>query len=463
MSHRFSLYSNFLILVLATASCSSGKKVTETKSTPKKAAAAPVKKASTPAGKDAAAKKAVPSKKDVAVKPAAPVKKEPVQVVEVRKGSDDPFFENLFKNNPGKFDRIVAGRSSMNVQIIFTEVTRKKNGTIELTDHYFNKDGVSYYYPASAVKLPLALLALQKINELGAKGISRNTTMVIQKAFSGQTDVFNDPNTTSGKPTVEQYIKRAMLVNDNDACNRLYEFLGQEYINTELKKKGYGDVEILHRVGISMTEDENRHTNEISFYDNNNNLLYTQGALYNRQQYSKRNDVSGKGYMSGGRVVNSPMDMSKKNRISLEDLHRMIISLQYPDAVKAEAAFNITESDRLFLLNLAGQFPSESQYPSYDDEYDNGYTKYLLFGGEEEGAMKSIKSYNTSGIAYGQMTDAAIIKNSTRNVEFILSATIYCNADGILNDDKYDYGNVGFPFMKDLGKALYDYDLKRKK
>lgn len=456
MSHRFSLYSNFLFFVLATASCSSGKKVTETKSAPKKTAPAAAKKPAPPAKKESTASKAVP------VKPQAPARKEPVQVVEIRKGSDDPFFENLFKSNPGKFDKIISDRNSLNIQIIFTEVSRKKNGTIELTDHYFNKEGVSYYYPASAIKLPLALLALQKINELSAKGITRNTTMVIQKAFSGQTDVFNDPNTATGKPTIEQYIKRAMLVNDNDACNRLYEFLGQEYINTELKKKGYGDAEILHRVGINMTEDENRHTNEIRFYDNSNNLLYTQGALYNRQPYSKRNDASGKGYMSGGRVVNSPMDMSKKNRIALEDLHRMLISLQYPDAAKAGTAFNITESDRQFLLNLAGQFPSESQYPFYDNEYDNGYTKYLLFGGEET-TMKSVRSYNTSGIAYGQITDAAIIKDSVRNVEFILSATIYCNADGIINDDKYDYSSTGLPFMRDLGKALYDYDLKRKK
>ena len=160
------------------------------------------------------------------IKPPAPVKKEPVQVVEIKKGSDDPFFESLFKNNPGKFYKIKSDRNSLIIQIIFTEVSRKKNGMIELTDHYFNKEGVSYYYPASAIKLPLALLALQKINELSAKGISRSTTMVIQKAFSGQTDVFNDPNTATGKPTVEQYLKRALLVNDNDACSRLCKMDG---------------------------------------------------------------------------------------------------------------------------------------------------------------------------------------------------------------------------------------------
>jgi hypothetical protein len=48
-------------------------------------------------------------------------------------------------------------------------------------------------------------------------------------------------------------------------------------------------------------------------------------------------------------------------------------------------------------------------------------------------------------------------------VEFFLSAVIYCNSDGILNDDKYDYDKIGYPFMKQLGQIIYDYELKREK
>jgi hypothetical protein len=38
---------------------------------------------------------------------------------------------------------------------------------------------------------------------------------------------------------------------------------------------------------------------------------------------------------------------------------------------------------------------------------------------------------------------------------------IYCNKDGILNDDNYDYDELGFPFMKFLGQEIYKYELKR--
>jgi hypothetical protein len=38
-----------------------------------------------------------------------------------------------------------------------------------------------------------------------------------------------------------------------------------------------------------------------------------------------------------------------------------------------------------------------------------------------------------------------------------------CNNDGIFNDDKYDYETVGFPFMKNLGKLIYNHELARPK
>ncbi len=35
--------------------------------------------------------------------------------------------------------------------------------------------------------------------------------------------------------------------------------------------------------------------------------------------------------------------------------------------------------------------------------------------------------------------------------------------DGIVNNDKYAYETIGFPFMKNLGKIMYDYDVKRER
>ena len=133
------------------------------------------------------------------------------------------------KQYPQYFDSVLQNRKEWNVQVIYTQVNRLQDGSPELEHHYFNMDASRYFYPASTVKLPITLLALQRLNELKQKGIDRNTTMITETAYSGQSVVYNEPTTADGKPSIAHYIKKILMVSDNDAFNRLYEFLGQEY------------------------------------------------------------------------------------------------------------------------------------------------------------------------------------------------------------------------------------------
>ncbi len=376
----------------------------------------------------------------------------------------DDLLASLLKNNPAYFDSILKYKKAWNVQIIYTRIDRGANGIPDLQHHYFNVNAAEYFYPASTVKLPVVLLALQKLNELKAKGIDMNTTMITESSYSGQTSVYNDPSTPDGKPSIAQYIKKILLVSDNDAFNRLYEFLGQEYINKELHKKGYEDVQILHRLNIFLSTEENRRTNPVKFYDSNNNILYSQNEQRNTTNYLQRNDSIGKGFYRGNNLINSAMDFSKKNRISLEDLHNILVSLVFPEKVSAKQRFNITEEDRKFVLNYMSKYPTESLYPPYAADTANywpAYGKFLLFGAEKENLPEYIRIFNKEGDAYGHLIDVAYVVDYKNKIEFFVSASIYCNSDGILNDDKYDYKNIGLPFMKNLGRVLYEYELKR--
>ncbi|MFZ4769937.1 MAG: serine hydrolase, partial [Ferruginibacter sp.] len=267
----------------------------------------------------------------------------PIKASEAIENKEDVFFTGLFKQQPGLMDSVLLHRKDWNVQIIYTQINRSANGIPSLTHHYFNRTNARYFYPASTVKFPVVLLALEKLHELKIKGLDKNTTMITGADYSGQTAVYNDPNSSDGRPTVAQYIKKILLVSDNDAYNRLYEFLGQEYINTTLSKKGYTNAQLLHRLNIFLSEDENRHTNPVNFYDSSNQLIYSKPLLFNKQTYAKRNDKMGKGYFSNGLLVNEPMDFSKKNKIELTDLHQILLSLVFPQAVKASQRFNITD------------------------------------------------------------------------------------------------------------------------
>lgn len=372
--------------------------------------------------------------------------------------------DSLLKSQPQYFADIIHNRDEMNVQIIYTQVNRGRNGIAGLTNHYFNVDADKYFYPASTVKLPIVLLALQKLNELKSKGIDRNTTMLTEAVFSGQSEVYNDPSTIDGRPTIGHYIKKILLVSDNDAYNRLYEFLGQDYINTEMHRKGYKDVQILHRLNIFLSEEENRRTNPVKFCDTTGNVLYEQPEQNSTMKFTPRNDSLGKGYYKGGKLINAAMDFSKKNRISLEDLHKILISVVFPDKVRSKERFNITEDDRQFVLKYMSQYPTESFYPPYAADttgYWPAYCKFLLFGAQKGELPANIRIFNKPGDAYGHILDVAYVVDFKNKIEFFVSALMYCNSDGILNDDKYDYDSVGKPFMKNLGKLIYDYELNR--
>ena len=378
----------------------------------------------------------------------------------------DAFLENLMAQNPVGFDSILKNRKAWNTQIIYTQINRGANGMAALKNFYFNVNPANYFYPASTVKFPVAMLALQRLNELKEKGIDINTTMITEAGNNLQTAVYNDPTSVDGRPTIAQYIKKILMVSDNDAFNRLYEFLGSEYINNELQKMGYQDVQILHRLQIALPEAANRQTNPVKFMDTGNNILYEQPIKTNTTNYEVRNDSLGKGFYQGGILVNSPMDFSKKNRISLEDLHHILISLVFPNKVYKNQRFNLTEADRNFVLKYMSQLPTESTYPPYAADTANywpAYCKFLLFGSEKGNLPSGIRVFNKVGDAYGHLLDVAYIVDYDNGVEFFLSAVIYCNNDGILNDDKYDYNSIGFPFMKNLGQLLYNYEVKRQK
>ncbi|MEO5783802.1 MAG: serine hydrolase [Ginsengibacter sp.] len=376
----------------------------------------------------------------------------------------DAFLEDLLKQYPQYFDSILAHRKDWNVQIIYTQIDRGKNNLPKLTNYYFNVNPARYFYPASTVKLPTALFALQRLNELKATGIDKNTTMLTEAGYSGQTAVFNDPLTSDGRPTIASYIKKIFLVSDNDAMNRLYEFLGQEYLNDQLHKKGYTEAQILHRLQIALGEDENRHTNPIKFLDANNNVLYQQPLAFNQTKYVDRNDSLGNAFYQGDKLIYMPMNFSKKNRISLESLHNILRSVIFPNTVLANQRFNLTPDDFKFVYKYMSQFPPETNFPPYDSaNYQDAYGKFLLYGAEKGRLPKNIRIFNKIGDAYGHMIDVAYVVDFDKKIEFFLSAEIYCNKDGVMNDDKYDYETIGYPFMKNLGKVMYDYDASRKR
>jgi hypothetical protein len=184
---------------------------------------------------------------------------------------------------------------------------------------------------------------------------------------------------------------------------------------------------------------------------------------FNAAPYPVRSEKLGNGYMKGDELISGPMDFSKKNRLVLQDLHEMLKSILFPEAVAPQKRFHITPEDYRFVWKYMSQYPPETLYPSYDSaNYWDAYCKFIYWGSAKGPLPKTLRIFNKVGDAYGFLIDAAYVVDFDRKVEFMVSASMYCNADGVLNDSKYDYDSIGFPFLKNLGRVLYDYELKRK-
>lgn len=211
-----------------------------------------------------------------------------------------------------------------------------------------------------------------------------------------------------------------------------------------------------------MTADQNRATNPILFYDSSSKLIYQQAAQFSKAIFPQKTIQMGKGFYKNGQLINSPFDFSEKNNVLLIDQHHILQSVLFPESVNKKQRFQWQPSVDSLVLRWMSSFPRESSFPNYDTaHYWDTYCKFLLYGSEKLPVPSSIRVFNKVGDAYGFLTDIAYVVDFENHVEFLVSATISCNSDGIYNDDKYDYQSIGYPFLKNLGQLLLDYEKTR--
>ncbi len=366
---------------------------------------------------------------------------------------------------PGRFGPAVASPELHRVQVIYTQIDRDASNAPSFRSFTFRVDEDEYFYPASTVKLPTALLALEKLNELAIDGLDRHSTMLTGAAGPTQTPVLSDASSPTGLPSVAHYIRKILLVSDNDAFNRLYEFIGQKSLNESMHGKGYRGTRIMHRLEIALSVEDNRHTNPVVFVGDDL-LVYEQLAQTSDVDYTAAAPILlGRAEVVGDQLLERPKDFAEKNAYPLQEQHDVIKALMFPEAVEPGARFGLTADDYRFLHLAMSTHPGESGIAEYADagRYPPGYVKFLMYGGDARDIPDNIRIFNKVGDAYGFLTDAAYIVDFDNGVEFILAATVYANANETFNDNNYEYEAIGLPFLRALGQAVYEIELERKR
>lgn len=370
-------------------------------------------------------------------------------------------------SKPELFNGILNHPNKNEVQIMYTQVNRDHKNKPSFSSFSYNLNPQRYFYPASTVKLAAVIFALEKVNELKIKRLNTNLSMITDSSFKGQTKVEKDESAENGKPSIAHYVKKILLTSDNDAFNRLFEFIGRAEINAKLKKYGLTESRILNRLAVGDGGESARNTNPIRFYKDDE-LIYQQPAQYDEKNYELEltNLTVGRGYMnSKDELVMEPYSFANKNVFTIADQQSLMKRLMMPEAYGKSERFKLTAADYKLIYTFMSKLPTESDYPRYDEkEFWPTYAKMLYYGREKNVAIDpNLRIFNKYGDSYGYIIDNAYFVDFKNNIEFFLTAVVQSNEDGIYNDNKYEYETVCYPFMKNLGRSIYEFELTREK
>jgi hypothetical protein len=292
--------------------------------------------------------------------------------------------------------------------------------------------------------------------------------MLTDSAYTCQYSTFTDESSSTGLPSVGQYVRRMLLVSDNTAYSRMYEFLTPEYINKKLWSKGYPTTRIRIRFDIGCLGEPNNHSNPIRFVDSAGGLIYSQPEKVFEADKLEM-PVSGTvkqidlGDVPGKMVTKK--DFSGSNFLCLSDAHEMLKNIIFPEEALPGKRFNITKEDYSFLWKYLQMTPHESDYPSYPDRehYIDSYKKYFYYGQDTTAIENTdLRILNVVGQSYGYTTESAYIVDFNKKVEFMLSAVYYVTeANGTIDASESTYNLRVMPFFKNLGQVIYDYETCR--
>ena len=342
-----------------------------------------------------------------------------------------------------KIKRVIDSLEQYEVQIKFTQINRD-NDSIIFKDYDFQVDDNNYFYPASTVKFPIAVLAMQKLNQLDS--LSKDTRFYIE----GDTV----------ETTFAADVSKIFAVSDNQANNRLFEFLGQDALNSNLKQKGISPVRISHRLSTENADEIT--TKPLIIYLNDSTTAALEGSINTSPKPLNINKIEkGIGYIAEDSLMLEPFSFALKNYYPINAQHAVLKRIIFPEAFSENERFNLNDEQKKLILEAMHTLPKKVGYDPI--EYYDSYVKFFMFGDSKEDIPEHIKIYNKVGYAYGTLTDCAYIVDSKNKVEFMLTATILVNKDKIFNDNIYEYDDIGIPFLAELGREIYTIERNKGK
>jgi len=375
--------------------------------------------------------------------------------------SDSTSFFNYIQGKDSLVDKIIND-PSYRFQIVYTQIAT--NDCDSIVFNTIDASTNDYFFPASTVKLPIALLTLEKMQKLGI-GLD-DIIKINDDTHCGNTRFIklSKENNLSFRTLIEEMI----VVSDNNYYNSLYHFVTPREINARLYDLGFTDTHI-YKSFTGCEIQEHLHTNSLDVLDSSGELIYHQEEdvidlenMYQYYTYSENYLLGSKHEAKNKKIVVGAYDFNYNLELPLDEMNEMMLRLMMSESIEGKQQWDLSSEHERFIIETLAMFPRELKNKKYKNQihYPDNIYKYILFG-EETFDTESITVYSKIGLSYGFTTDVAFVSNPKKGIQFLLSISLYTNANDIVNDGDYEYETIARPFISRLSNIIYQYELEK--
>ncbi len=345
-------------------------------------------------------------------------------------------------------DTLIAFDPKFRFQMVYTPIIEGEFGET------YSFQTENYYYPASLVKIPTALVALEKMERLG---ITLDDILVLDTSETCGSVKFVELS-RSKKITFRQMFTELLVVSDNHFYNALYHFVTPEELNKRLKELGHDGTHI-YRAFTGCDKIQQLHTFPYEVRTQKGGLRYEakdvwmdSSELNNAYTYTENRWFGSHHENAEGDIVQGPYDMNFMPELPLLELQKMMQALILPNAVEEHLRWSISEEHRTFIMELMQKVPSEIRSCHRDlSKWENNTYKYAVPSIDGE---RSSRTYSKLGLSYGFASETVYVKSPNGKGDFLLSYSVYVNENDTVNDGKYEYEEVARPFAEKLIDAF---------
>ena len=350
----------------------------------------------------------------------------------------------------------VARDPAHEVQLRWTTIERDADGAPRFIARDFGRAPRRWFPAASVAKLPMALLMAEAVQAAGG-----DAEAALALDVPPATGEWGD------EPLAEAFARgldRTFAVSENRPFNRWYELLGGDRVHARLAALGYPQARLIARLG-SPDPEANRRTGGGTLRAADGRVLARCAAAVARERrFPFGSALRGEGWLGDdGVLVPGPHDFSHANFLPLADSLRMLQAFVAPETVPPAQRWRIDGALRARLLRALALRPRESEDPVYPEaEHPDGYARWFFVGDGRRRYPEGLTVFGKSGMAYGSLSEVAWVVDRASGAECLLAAHVLCNADGVYNDDRYEYDGVGLPFLAAWSRAVLDSERARR-